>query len=109
LLPTFLSGPLDLLLPPLELPLSLCARRIIQKGLLLPKLLELLLKLLALLLELALLLLHFLLHLLLNVLHPRHTPQNGPLIDISNLLGLRRACRHRGNEKEKRKGFEYSF
>jgi hypothetical protein len=96
-----LRGLLQLTLTLLQLALALYARRVVQQGLLLLKLLNALLKLLSLLLNLALLLLHFLLHLLLHVLHARHAGQDGPLVDITDLLGLRRRHRQPGNKKEK--------
>lgn len=100
LLLLLLGGLLELLSPPLKFALSLSTRGIVKKGLLLLELLELLLKLLAALLELSLLLLHFLLHLLLHLLHPRHARQHRPLVDVAELLGLRRH-RDEGGEKEK--------
>jgi hypothetical protein len=90
----------ELLSLPPEFTLSLSTRGIVEKGLLLLKLLELLLKLLATLPELLLLLPPLFFHLLLNVLHLRHAHQDRPLIDIAELLGLRRP-RDKGAEQEK--------
>ncbi len=90
----------ELLSLPPEFALSLSTRGIVEKGLLLLKLLELLLELLATLPELLLLLPPLFFHLLLNVLHLRHAYQDRPLIDIAELLGLRRP-RDKGAEQEK--------